>query len=61
MNRPIHVSDANFQKAVLDSTVPGSIGGQFSEAALERLDQCLRQSADRNIALALHHQPVPVG
>jgi Icc protein len=50
----------NWRLILLDSTVPGSIGGQFSEAELERLDHCLRQSVDRNIALALHHQPVPV-
>lgn len=51
----------NWKLVLLDSTEPDRISGVFSAAALQLLDRCLQDGAAENIALALHHQPVPVG
>lgn len=45
---------------LMDSTVPGSISGSFSQLELDALAECLRESPARYILLALHHQPVLV-
>ncbi len=45
---------------LLDSTVKGRISGSFSQPELDRLGQCLQDSAAEFVLVALHHQPVPV-
>lgn len=50
----------NWKLVLLDSTEQGRIAGAFSAAALQHLERCLQDQAAANIALALHHQPVPV-
>ena len=50
----------NWKLLLLDSTEPGRVSGVFSAAALQQLERCLQQGAGGSIALALHHQPVPV-
>jgi Icc protein len=51
----------NWKLVLLDSTEPGRVTGAFSPAALQQLERALQDEAAANIALALHHQPVPVG
>jgi len=50
----------NWQLVLLDSTEPGRVSGEFSGAALDRLDHDLRRSSSQHVLIALHHQPVPV-
>lgn len=45
---------------LLDSAVKGRISGSFSQPELDRLGQCLQDSAAEFVLVALHHQPVPV-
>jgi len=49
-----------WQVILLDSTIPGCVGGHLSQAELERLDQCLTANPDHFALVCLHHQPVPV-
>jgi Icc protein len=50
----------SWKLVLLDSTEPGRIAGAFSATELQDLERCLQDQAAGNIALALHHQPVPV-
>lgn len=48
---------------MLDSQVPGQVGGELGSEQLARLSDCLdraRQTA-KHVLVCLHHQPVPVG
>lgn len=49
----------NWYIVLLDSTVPGEVGGALSEQELERLDAGLRIQADRPTLVCLHHNPIP--
>jgi Icc protein len=51
----------NWLLVLLDSTEPGRVSGEFSEATLAELEQCLRKASNRHVLIALHHQPVLVG
>lgn len=46
---------------LLDSTVPGEVGGELSTAELSRLEAELASAPDRHALVALHHHPVPMG
>ena len=46
---------------MLDSTIPRSSGGRFSEATLAALDQALSEKPDLPTLIAMHHQPVRMG
>jgi 3',5'-cyclic-AMP phosphodiesterase len=46
---------------LLDSTVPGEVGGELSPGELARLDADLGSAPDRHALVALHHHPVPMG
>ncbi|OYT72299.1 MAG: 3',5'-cyclic-AMP phosphodiesterase [Chloracidobacterium sp. CP2_5A] len=50
----------NWQVILLDSTVPGEVGGRLSDAELARLDASLAAQADRPALVCLHHNPVSV-
>lgn len=53
----------NWQVLMLDSQVPGEIGGELGAAELQRLQTALESAreADLNSLVCLHHQPVPIG
>lgn len=53
----------NWQIVLLDSQIPGEVGGRLGPAELERLEAALgrSQAAGRHCLLCLHHQPVPIG
>jgi Icc protein len=47
---------------LLDSSVPGQVGGTLGEAELQLLQELLRQAQDaKHLIVCVHHQPVPVG
>lgn len=48
---------------MLNSQIPGEVGGELGRGELEWLAQCLREAADRSLhcLVCMHHQPVPVG
>lgn len=50
-----------WQVILLDSSVPGEVGGELGEDELARLDTLLAMRPDRHALVCLHHQPVPVG
>jgi len=57
----LHVYEKrNWQLVLLDSTKPDCVFGEFSDAALAELEQCLRCVSAQHVFIALHHQPVPV-
>ncbi|RMG59464.1 MAG: 3',5'-cyclic-AMP phosphodiesterase [Gammaproteobacteria bacterium] len=45
---------------LLDSVVPGEVGGHLDAAEIDMLQQALAES-DSPTLISLHHQPVPVG
>ncbi len=52
----------NWAILLLDTAVPGRVGGRLGPGQLEKLQQQLAViDPDANIVVALHHQPVPVG
>lgn len=46
---------------LLDSSVPGSVGGHLDERQLLRLDEALATAGERYLMVCLHHHPVPIG
>lgn len=46
---------------LLDTRLPGEVGGRVGPAQLAWLDGQLRAHADRHVLIGLHHQPLPVG
>lgn len=51
----------NWQVILLDSTVPGAVGGRLAQAELERLSACLEAYPEHHALVCLHHQAVAVG
>ncbi len=53
----------NWQIVLLNSQIPGEVGGELGAAELDWLVQCLQQAAARNVhsLVCLHHQPIPMG
>jgi len=54
---------ARWQILMLDSQVPGEVGGELGDAELARLDSALQAARDGGLytLVCLHHQPVPIG
>ncbi|MEZ5502763.1 MAG: 3',5'-cyclic-AMP phosphodiesterase [Halioglobus sp.] len=52
-----------WQILLLDSQVPGQVGGELGETELALLDEALGSAAGQglNTLVCLHHQPVPIG
>ena len=52
-----------WQLVLLDSQVPGKVGGHLGHAELERLEACLEAAVEGRLysLICLHHQPVPIG
>ncbi len=56
-----HQIGPHWAMILLDSTIPGEVGGALTDAQIEALDLALRRHADRHCLVLLHHQPVPMG
>lgn len=50
-----------WQILLLDSTVPGEVGGRLGERQLRELDALLAERPAMPALVCLHHQPVPIG
>jgi Icc protein len=46
---------------MLDSCVPGKAHGHLSASELARLDDALATAGERQVLIALHHHPLPMG
>lgn len=58
--------DRNFVKGawhfiLLDTQIPGQIGGRLAGGEMKRLEQCLAAQPDKHTVVAMHHNPVPIG
>lgn len=58
-----HVQAGKWQIVMLDSQVPGEVGGQLGKAELTRLEVSLQaaQALGLHVLVCLHHQPVNIG
>lgn len=54
------VDSAHWQCQLLNTHVPGQVGGGLAGSELQRLEQSLGGS-DKHQLVFLHHQPIPVG
>ena len=54
---------SNWQIVMLNSQVPGEIGGELGAEQLAVLDDCLRRASAQGLhsLICLHHQPVAIG
>jgi Icc protein len=52
-----------WQIIMLNSQIPGEVGGHLGRSELQRLDECLAAGRDAGLyaLVCLHHQPIPVG
>lgn len=51
---------ANWQIVMLNSTIPGQVGGAFSKDELAFLNETLKASNADHILLCLHHHPIDI-
>jgi Icc protein len=51
----------DWQLVLLDSTVPGQVGGRLGAGELALLDALLERREAPHALVCLHHQPVPIG
>lgn len=53
----------NWQILLLDSQIPGQVGGELGEQELARLESALRRAREEGLytLICMHHQPVKVG
>ncbi len=60
---PGEVRTGNWQIILLNSQIPGEVGGRLGEAELQRLQQALEEGREQGLfaLVCLHHQPVAVG
>jgi len=56
-----HFVAGKWQVILLDTQIPGEVGGRLSAAELKRLDKLLSDHADKHALVTMHHHPVPVG
>ena len=54
---------ANWQVLLLDSQIPGEVGGELGEGELSILQRALQFASDNDLytLVCLHHQPVKIG
>jgi Icc protein len=52
---------ANWHVVLLDTQVPGEVGGRLSEEELTRLDDELSAHPDKHVLVTMHHHPLLVG
>lgn len=51
----------NWQIVMLDSTIPGKVGGAFTDSELQFLRQTLADTAAEHSLICLHHHPITIG
>ena len=57
------IRGGRWQVILLNSQIPGEVGGEIGESELARLEQALQQGRDASLftLVCMHHQPVTVG
>lgn len=60
---PFELRVGNWQILLLNSQIPGKVGGHLGAEQLQRIDQALNAAGDLGLhsLLCLHHQPLPIG
>ena len=59
---PRTVRAGRWLMVMMDSAVPGQVGGELGEQELVYLEQALSAHADADyVIVCLHHQPIPIG
>lgn len=60
---PTCIDTEHWLIVMLDSQVPGEVGGELGASEMARLEECLARNDQgaRHVLVCLHHQPVPVG
>jgi len=58
---PMVIEFQGWRIILLDSTVEGSVPGNFAEEQLTFLQGALEQTKDHHVMVCMHHQPVQVG
>nr|WP_277602584.1 3',5'-cyclic-AMP phosphodiesterase [Parahaliea mediterranea] len=60
---PFELRIGGWQILLLDSQIPGEIGGELGAEQLAMLDRALGEAASEGLhsLVCLHHQPVPIG
>lgn len=60
---PGEIRVGGWQIVMLDSQLPGEVGGHLGIPELQRLEECLTSGnqAKLHTLICMHHQPVPVG
>lgn len=60
---PGEIRVGSWQIIMLDSQLPGEVGGHLGRSELQRLEECLTAGAEADLhtLICMHHQPVPVG
>ncbi|NND67507.1 MAG: 3',5'-cyclic-AMP phosphodiesterase [Halioglobus sp.] len=60
---PGTISAGGWQLVLLDSQVPGEVGGELGARELAHLEACLEEAAiaGQHVLVCLHHQPVNIG
>ena len=58
---PYSHQQGNWSLIMLDSTVPGRVGGHLDERQIEQLNYELYKHQDKHTLVCLHHHPVAVG
>ncbi len=60
---PSCIETPHWLVVMLDSQVPGQVGGELGADQIARLSECLElaRQQSRHVLVCLHHQPVPVG
>jgi 3',5'-cyclic-AMP phosphodiesterase len=59
---PLGVHDvAGWRVVLLDTQLPGSVGGRIAAEELQRLATALDAASQRPTLVCLHHHPVPIG
>lgn len=51
----------NWQIVMLDSTIPGEVGGAFTDSELQFLRQALADTTAEHSLICLHHHPISIG
>ena len=51
----------NWQIVMLNSQIPGAVGGHFAASELVALRECLEAEPDRHTLICAHHHVIPIG
>lgn len=55
------IKKGNWQFILMDSQVPGSVFGNFSQGQLDMLESALEADASTHTLITMHHHPKPMG